>query len=447
MYSTGNYRIDTPSDTTVSQAGAILQLQNGETNVSTSGDVFRFAAASPGSKVGKAAISQRIKPIDDGEVIALETTFRYDVDINRSTVYIADFESSNSSIGSNPGLRVMIKNGGLIVERSKIGISERWIADMPARLAENTWYDLKIVVVQGDDRTGQVQLILNGETILDETGYTRFKSDLAANYGMTVSGGDIDRVQFGVTANSQTADAEIELTNTTITVASDQPRDPLYVNGIREIDVDPGLYAAYSSVNIPTYTPSGTVPGDQPDDDPIVPDEPIVPDDPIIPDDPVDPSGSTILVDVSGRGPYQIDNGALNGSDTLSIDLDFTAGSSGGRQTLVAMGEDLFSTAVPGFKVELAGDDIHFRFRSDDASTGFVIRDIDLNKSHVLELDILDDKLVFGLDGKTVGSRTFDLNLDSNTGDLQFGGWEDPDSGKILRAFSGSIDAAVVELA
>ncbi|MCH2078433.1 MAG: hypothetical protein MK180_16415 [Rhodobacteraceae bacterium] len=65
------------------------------------------------------------------------------------SIIIADFECSCEATGTNPGVRVYLRDGYLWVDRSKIGESERWYAEHETPITAGDWNDIEIRMIPG----------------------------------------------------------------------------------------------------------------------------------------------------------------------------------------------------------------------------------------------------------------------------------------------------------
>lgn len=195
----------------------ILQLQDGRIDLTKSGKVLLFRTDAAGSKVAKSDLSTGFDPVSDGATVTLKMGFKIPAGSPTSSIYLADFESNNSSTGTNPGIRIQLRDGIIRVDRAKIGESTFWKADQDAPLQTDKWHSLKVVMVPGDAATGHVKVFLDGAVVVNQHGATRLTSEALAGFGLTATGGEIDRVQVGLTANANTGQgASVAVRNVTI---------------------------------------------------------------------------------------------------------------------------------------------------------------------------------------------------------------------------------------
>lgn len=233
---------------------AVGQLQRGALAVSTSGDLMRFSAAPKTSTVGKAALSTRFEAIADGEALTARGAFLIPTGAPVGSVTLMDFESSNASVDTNPGLRVHLSDGEIRVDRSKIGVAEGLIAQ-GARIEPGAWFDLRVEVVQGDDDVGRIDIWLDGALVLSERCATILTEAAAVAHGIDLVGGALDRVQVGITQNSNAVAATLLARDVAVTIGGAAPQA-----------IEPGVLAAAADRAIPGFDAA-----DYPEpDDPVV---------------------------------------------------------------------------------------------------------------------------------------------------------------------------------
>ena len=212
----------------------ILQLQDGRIDLTKSGKVALFRGDAAGTKVAKSALSTGFAPVDESGAITLKMGFKIPAGSPTISIYIADFESNNASIGTNPGIRIQLRDGYIRVDRAKIGESTFWQADQDGPLQADQWHSLRVVMTPGDATTGRVKVFLDGALVVNERGATMLTPGAVAGSGYTLQGGDIDRVQVGLTANAnRDSAAAIAIRNVAITV-DDNGTSQLYRPDLRE---------------------------------------------------------------------------------------------------------------------------------------------------------------------------------------------------------------------
>ena len=191
------------------EIGVVGQLQQGAIEVSERDDAFRFTAGGKTDVVGKAGLSSRFGPLADGDTIVAQASFRLPEGQAADSLILMDFESANASVGANPGLRIYLRDGQLRVDRSKIGEADSWNGEYHEPIGASDWFDLRIELTQGDATTGAISVELNGVKVLAERGATMLTEETAAAHGIDLVGGELDRFQIGLTANSNEETARV----------------------------------------------------------------------------------------------------------------------------------------------------------------------------------------------------------------------------------------------
>lgn len=201
------------------------QFQNGELAISETGDAVMFFAGPKQSTLGKAASIHRFDPLANADTLVLSTDFMIPVGSPVDSIMIADFESANASVGTNPGIRISLRDGFIRVDRTKIGEPDIWYAAQSDAIESGQWYDLKVEFNPGVGSGGGIRIFLDGELILDQVGTTVITQDALAGTGVTLTGGSIDRVQVGITANSTNKPASIALRDLSIDINDASARE------------------------------------------------------------------------------------------------------------------------------------------------------------------------------------------------------------------------------
>lgn len=225
---------------------ALLQLQNGRVNLSSNGNVAYMAAGpAAGGTMAKSAFSISVPSTGSDGVIVTEFDFKIPEGQPVNSVFIADFESANANIGQNPGVRIQLDDGMIRVERGKIGYDDPWYGTEDAQVLQGEWNALRVELTPGDEDSGAIKVYLNGNLIIEETGATMITQDVLAGTGITLEGGEIDRVQVGLTANANSTDAAVAVRNVSVGAADPAGKMLTYAFDPRDAaDFASAIYAA-----------------------------------------------------------------------------------------------------------------------------------------------------------------------------------------------------------
>jgi len=316
-----------PSSETV---GAIYQFQRGYASVLENGEGWEFSAGARDSVLGKSSISQRLTPISDQQGLEMKFSFMVPEGSPTSSIFIADFEAAGSG---NPGLRLQLKDGVLIAERDKLGINDRWFPENPELIETGRWYDVSVALVQGKDAEGSLRVLVDGNLHIDETGTTR------------ADGTSIDRMQFGVTANSNDVDAVVQIKDVSFASSSE-----FAVGG----SIDPLKYAV-------NETPLAIGDNVQVETDIFV--------------TAISEMTSFETTSLSGKDSFLLDN-------DMSILIDFTTGADvTSTQVLIVRDQDYKQLGDDGFLSYIDGDKLVFQFE-DDTEADVITFDIVENTAY-----------------------------------------------------------------
>ena len=187
---------------------ALRQQQNGTVDIVRAparlGMALRARAAAKGGSVTKAALVARPPAIRAGRIVRVGFDLMIPAGTPANSLQLVDLECATCGEGGNPGIRLYLRRGRLRIDRSKIGIAKAWIDDAAPVLANGRWYRVGMTVRLGASE-GAAQVTLDGRTVLIGHGDT------------LLPGADhIDRVQIGITANSNPVPATLYLDNVVV---------------------------------------------------------------------------------------------------------------------------------------------------------------------------------------------------------------------------------------
>jgi len=182
---------------------AIAQQENGRVSASPApgrSGLALHAQAGPkqDGRVAKADLVARVAPVPVGGTITVAFDLRVAATTPLNSLQLLDLECATCAEGGNPGVRLYLRRGRLRIDRSKIGIQHAWVNDEAPVLRSDRWHRvvLRLRVDTGDN--GGVQVTLDGREVLAARGATVLPGRPA----------HVDRVQIGITANSNPVPAE-----------------------------------------------------------------------------------------------------------------------------------------------------------------------------------------------------------------------------------------------
>lgn len=162
------------------------------------------------SRVAKADVVARIAPVPRGGTIRVAFDLRIPAGFPRDSLQLVDLECATCGEGGNPGIRLYLRRGRLRIDRSKLGIAHAWTQDDAPVLAADLWHRITWDLTVSDRDTGSARVTLDGRPVLAATGVT--------------ARARIDRVQIGITANSNPFPARVLVDNVTVRIS--RPRRP-----------------------------------------------------------------------------------------------------------------------------------------------------------------------------------------------------------------------------
>lgn len=197
-------------DRGIGMGWALRQQENGVVDTvrapGRAGLALRARAGAKGARVSKAALVARTAPMRLGQTVRVGFDLFVPADTPANSLQLVDLECATCGEGGNPGIRLYLRRGRLRIDRSKIGIAKAWLDDTAPQLANDRWYRVGVEVRFGAAE-GAARVTLDGRTVLTGRGDT------------VLPGSDhADRVQIGITANSNPVPATLYLDNVAVSV-------------------------------------------------------------------------------------------------------------------------------------------------------------------------------------------------------------------------------------
>ncbi len=190
---------------------AIAQQVRGRVRVAAAparrGQALLAEAGPKTDGVAKADVVARFARLAPGTRIAVAFDLRVPGDTPRDSLQLVDLECATCGEGGNPGIRLYLRRGRLRIDRSKIGERHAWTRDDAPQLAADTWHRIGWEVLIG--RAGATRVWLDGREVLAARGATVARLPLEG----------VDRLQIGITANSNPVPARLWIDDVRVTVA------------------------------------------------------------------------------------------------------------------------------------------------------------------------------------------------------------------------------------
>lgn len=158
--------------------------------------------------VAKADVVARLAPLAPGTRLAIAFDLRIPAGTPLNSLQLVDLECASCGEGGNPGIRLYLRHGRLRIDRSKIGIEHAWTREDASALRHDRWHRIVWQVHLGAGEDGQARVLLDGREVLSARGATLASLPRLA----------ADRVQIGITANSNPVPATAWFDNVRVTV-------------------------------------------------------------------------------------------------------------------------------------------------------------------------------------------------------------------------------------
>jgi hypothetical protein len=188
-------------------AWAIAQQEDGAVAVmpapGRSGLALRATAAAKTDRVTKADLVARVPPMVPGDTLTVAFDLYLPAATPANSIQLLDIECATCAEGGNPGIRLYLRDGRLRIDRSKIGIAHAWARDDAATLAPDRWHRIVLTARIGTGDDGGTRVTLDGAEVLAARGATV----------LPLAGSHADRIQIGVTANSNAVPVTLYVDN------------------------------------------------------------------------------------------------------------------------------------------------------------------------------------------------------------------------------------------
>jgi len=169
-----------------------------------SGKALRARAEAKRGSVSKAALIARPGDMPEGT----QLTVAFDLYVPRrapvNSLQLVDIECARCGEGGNPGIRLYLRRGRLRIDRSKIGIEHAWTRDTAPQITRERWHRIVWTTRLARGQAGRADVALDGRNVL-------------SGQGATLAHDRADRVQIGITANSNHTPATALFDNVRVT--------------------------------------------------------------------------------------------------------------------------------------------------------------------------------------------------------------------------------------
>ncbi len=145
------------------------------------------------------------------------------------------------------------------------------------------------------------------------------------------------------------------------------------------------------------------------------------------------------IVNLDHDASYELDEG--------TIAFTFNADDLHGRQGLISKDASYYEGGGNHITAMLNRDQLIFRFQDEDSDLIFTVDNIEAGEDYDVQTWFGDGEVGLAVNGEVIGVEEFDLDLNANQQNLQFGGlgWSSVDGGdKVSNAFDGTMSNMVI---
>lgn len=183
------------------------------------GVAFFHAGENIGGEVGKACLVHPFPtPLLTGDRLEIALSL-YLPDLVQGRISLIDIECKNCGVPAQPGIRLFVDiDRRIYLERGKLGHqSSFWQYRQPFAPVDE-WFDLRWATRFGVGDEGTCAVWIDDRLILEAAGANFPDQAIAERFDIDLAAEQYDRVQIGITANSQPRPTSIRLDDVSIAV-------------------------------------------------------------------------------------------------------------------------------------------------------------------------------------------------------------------------------------
>jgi len=182
------------------------------------GLTWQFVSAGKSGRVGKAYVTKNFPPVKRSEIVEAQGTYLIPELPENGSVYLMDLECRNCGLNTKAGIRLLVRNGLLRVNRSKIGQKKDFLPKTMQRIPVGEPFTLRMRLRLGAT-DGETEVFFNGERVIHGVGINMPLRRVAERYGVELTQEQYDYVQFGITANSARRPVEVLISEIRVTTS------------------------------------------------------------------------------------------------------------------------------------------------------------------------------------------------------------------------------------
>ncbi|MFK8046768.1 MAG: heparin lyase I family protein [Crocinitomicaceae bacterium] len=166
------------------------------------GKSFRSHAAKADQNIGasKASINKQFMAFWQNETVAIEAWYYIEGEQDATWLFLMDLEEK-AAIGAGPGIRVALVDNQLLIEHKYPNPNITQTEGVEVNFPRNQWVKIKLEVLLSQKENGTVKLWQDDLLIIEQNNWQTLPKDVL--YFMQGTKGMYDKIEFGVTANSQ----------------------------------------------------------------------------------------------------------------------------------------------------------------------------------------------------------------------------------------------------
>jgi hypothetical protein len=179
-------------------------------------DAWRCIAAPKTDRVGKAYVTKNFPAVTRGEVVEAQARYLIENIPETGSIYLMDFECRYCGPKGKAGIRLLLNNGRLRVNRTKLGLGQDFVSTVPRAVPAGKPFTLAVRLLLGGE-DGETTVLVDNQPVLHAVGINMPLRKVAAQQGLELKQEQLDYVQFGVTANSTPDTVRLLFTDAAIT--------------------------------------------------------------------------------------------------------------------------------------------------------------------------------------------------------------------------------------
>lgn len=180
-----------------------------------------------GSEVGKACIIHEFPYVfSRGDSLDVAASLVVPP-LSRGRISLIDIECKYCGVAAQPGIRLFVDTDrSIYLERGKLGIASSFRQTRGPWVPVDTWFDLRWSIQFSPEQDGTSDVWIDGNHVLSARGANFPDQRIARSHGISLLAEQYDRIQIGLTANSQPRPVSILLDDVEI-VADFAAKNPV----------------------------------------------------------------------------------------------------------------------------------------------------------------------------------------------------------------------------